>query len=197
MRPYSSVATALAVAALVFATACDDDSTSPNKNDLTPAEARTVAAAVFGEIVRAIGSASPASASTAASLSVAARPATVTASVQARCSAGGSISGEWTFNDDTNASGTGTKSGSVTLAASNCNISTGERTLTTNGSYTFTFAASFTNNALSSDFVWNGTGNFEWTGGSCALDYTIRVAPQGRRTLSGTVCGVDVQGTVE
>jgi hypothetical protein len=63
-----------------------------------------------------------------------------------------------------------------------------------NGGYNYTFGASFTNHILSSNFVWDAGGTLTWTGGSCTLDYTVEVTPTGKKTLSGTVCGVDVTG---
>lgn len=195
MRPFPRVLPGFAAIAFALTTGCSDkDSTPPNNTDLSSAEARAVASALFSEMARAIGSPTPSSVSANATTNVG---PTVTANISSQCSAGGTLNGNWTFNNDVNGSGTGTKSGTVTFAASNCNISTGQRTITTNGSYTFTFAASFTNHLLSSNFVWNGDGDFAWSGGSCTLDYSVTITPQGRRSLSGTICGVTVDGTVD
>lgn len=120
----------------------------------------------------------------------------MTLNVSANCPGGGTVKGSASFTNDLNSSGTGTRSGSVTISASQCNVSTGQRTLTTDGNYTYTFTAGYTNNVLSSNFLWKATGDFTWTGGACALDYSVTVTPQGTKTFSGTVCGVDVSGTV-
>lgn len=196
MRRISNTVYGLAAIVLAAATACGGDSTSPQVNaSLSPAEARAVASALFGQIaVGAAGSSTPSSSTTPATQSVTGTP-TATATVNATCAGGGTIKGTYIFTSDVNASGTGTRSGSVAVSASNCTVSTGQRTITTDGAYLFTFSASFTNNALSSNFLWDASGNFTWTGGACALDYTITVTPQGSKSLNGTVCGVDVTGT--
>lgn len=196
MRRISKTVYGLAAIALAAATACGGDSTSPKTNNsLTPAEARAVASALFGQIaVAAAGSSTPSSSTIPATQSTTAAP-TATVTINANCAGGGTIKGTYIFTNDVNASGTGTRSGSVAVSASNCTVSTGQRTITTDGAYLFTFSASFTNNALSSNFVWDAGGNFTWTGGSCALDYTITVTPQGAKSLNGTICGVDVTGT--
>lgn len=196
MRRFSHAVYGFAAAAIAAATACGGDSASPQNgsNSLTPAEARTVASALFGEIARAVGSPTPSSSNARANQSVAGP--TVSATVNATCSGGGTIHGTYLFNSDVNSAGTGALSGSVTVAASQCTVSTGQRTISTDGSYTYTFSASLVNNALASNFVWKAGGTFTWTGGSCTLDYTVTVTPQGTRSLSGTICGVDVTGTV-
>jgi hypothetical protein len=195
MRRFPNAAYGLAATALLMATACSGDSTSP-KNSLSPAEARAVASALFSDIARAVGSPTPSSASIAPANQSAGVPTTVSATVNGNCSGGGTIHGTFGFNSDVNTAGTGTLSGSVTVAASQCVVSTGQRAITTDGSYTYTFSASLVNNALSSNFVWKAGGTFTWTGGSCTLDYTVTVTPQGSKSLSGTICGVDVTGTI-
>jgi hypothetical protein len=197
MHGISNTVYGFAVMALAAATACGSDSASPQtgSDSLTPAEARVVANALFGQIaVAAAGSSTPSSSTIPATQSATGTP-TVTATVNANCAGGGTIKGSYIFNNDVNASGTGTRSGSVTVSASNCTVSTGQRTITTDGAYVYTFSASFTNNALSSNFAWHGGGTFTWTGGACTLDYTVTVTPQGSKSLSGTICGVDVTGT--
>lgn len=179
---------------LAFGIGACGDSTGPSAEaTLSPAEARTVASALFNEIARAAGSPTPNP--SGASQSVAGVP-TLSLSINATCAAGGSLKGTLEFTDEANAQGTGRKSGVISVTAANCNVSTGERTISANGGYTYNFSASFTNHVLSSNFVWDAGGTLTWTGGSCTLDYMIEVTPQGRRTLSGTVCGVDVAATV-
>ena len=43
--------------------------------------------------------------------------------------------------------------------------------------------------------TYGGSGTLNWTGGSCTLDYAVDVTPQGARSFSGTVCGVDISGS--
>jgi hypothetical protein len=192
MRQFSKAATVLTGLALGAAVACGGDSTSPAAdNSLTPAEARVVASSLFGEITAAVGSPTPSSSTVPAGASRATVP-TLTATINANCREGGTIQGTYLFTSDLDAAGTGTKSGSITVTASQCKVSTGERTISTDGSYTYTFSAGFTNNVWSSDFVWKANGAFTWTGGSCTLDYTVTITPQGARSYSGTVCGTDV-----
>ena len=197
MRRFSNAVYSLAAIALAATTACGSDSASPqsNSDSLSPAEARAVASALFGQIaVAAAGSSTPSSSTIPATQSATSAPG-VTATVNASCPGGGTIKGTYLFTNDVNASGTGTRSGSVTVSAQNCTVPTGQRTITTDGAYLYKFSASFTNNALSSNFVWDAGGTFIWTGGACTLDYTVTVTPQGTKSLNGTICGVDVTGT--
>jgi hypothetical protein len=192
MRTFARPGSAILALVLGAAVACGD-STSPKQATLSPEEARNVASALFSEIARAAGSPTPASANSGASQSIAGGP-TVSFSLNATCSAGGSLKGTFEFTDEANAQGTGKKSGVISVTANECNVNTGERMIAANGGYTYNFSASFTNHVLSSNFVWDAGGTLTWTGGSCTLDYTIEVTPQGRTMLSGTVCGVDVSG---
>jgi hypothetical protein len=175
-------------------TACGADSTNPTADSLSPTEARTVAAALFNEISRAATSSSSSSTAPTSSASLAAAP-TLSATVNATCSLGGTLKGSFEFTNDVNSSGTGTRSGAITVTAAQCVVSTGTRTIAADGSLTYTFSVSLTNNVPSSNFVWNGSGTLNWTGGSCTLDYSVQVTPQGAKSLTGTVCGVDVTGT--
>lgn len=181
----------LALGVAVAGAACGSDSTAPNQS-LSQAEARAVASAMFGNVAASVGSQTPSKNTTGTSES---SVPTLTLSVSANCSGGGTVKGTAIFTNDVDLAGTGTKSGSVTVTAEQCNVDTGERILTTDGSYTYSFTAGFTNNVQSSDFVWKANGAFTWTGGSCALDYTVTVTPQGNKSFSGTVCGVDIAAT--
>jgi hypothetical protein len=180
--------------ALALAGACGDTA-SPTQASLSPDEARNVASALFSEIARAAGSPTPSSARSGASSSVAGVP-TVSLRINAACAAGGSLEGTFEFTDEANAQGTGKKSGVLSVTANACNVDTGTRVIAANGGYTYNFSASFTNHVLTSNFVWDAGGTLTWTGGSCTLDYTVEVTPLGKKTLSGTVCGVDVSGDV-
>jgi len=160
------------------------------------AEARAIASAVFANLARAVGSPTPTSNSNVAAQSVAAAGPTVSVNINANCSNGGAIGGTFSLTSDLNANGNGTVSGAVAVAAAHCNIDTGERVISVDGGFNFDFNVGVSNHLPSSDFVWVGTGTLVWTGGSCTLDYTVRIAKNGTRTATGTVCGVDVRGTM-
>lgn len=172
-----------AVAATV---ACgSDSSTGPKNSGLTAAEAQQVAISIFTEVSKALSSVG-ATAPTAASRSVAAAPAQTFSSP---CTNGGTISGSFTFTSTLDSQGTGTVDGSMTITPSGCKVSTGTRTIQVDGSLNFTFATAFTKGAQSGDFTFHGGGSFTWTGGSCTMDYTVTVTPQGKQTITGTLCG--------
>ena len=190
MRTISRSTFGFVALALGYASACGD-STSPNTGTMSPTEARAVASALFSEISRAVGSTTPSGPSSGATQSTI---PTFTATINAQCSQGGSLKGTWELTNSVNSAGTGTISGAVTVTAAECVVNTGERTLSANGGYAFAFQAAFTNSRLSSNFLWDASGTLNWTGGSCTLDYTIEVTPQGRKKLAGTICGVDVTG---
>jgi hypothetical protein len=195
MRRFRNVVHTLTGLALVTAAGCGGDSTSPQAT-VSRAEARAIASAVFANLARAVGSPTPTSTSNnVAALSAAAGP-TVTASIRANCSNGGTIAGTFNLTSDVNANGNGTVSGAVSVAAASCNIDTGERVIAVDGGFDFNFNVGVSNHLPSSDFVWVATGTLVWTGGSCTLDYTVRIARNGARTVTGTVCGVDVRGTM-
>jgi hypothetical protein len=159
------------------------------------AEARAIASAVFANLARAVGSPTPTSNNVAAQ-SVAAAGPTVSVNIHADCTNGGAVAGTFSLTSDVNANGNGTVSGAVTVAAAHCNIDTGERVIAVDGGFNFDFNVGLSNRVQSSDFVWVGTGTLVWTGGSCTLDYTVRIARNGSRSVTGTVCGVDVRGTM-
>jgi hypothetical protein len=195
MRRFRNVVHTLAGLALVTAAGCGGDSTSPQQATVSRAEARAIASAVFANLARAVGSPTPTSNNVAA-LSVAAAGPTVTANINANCSNGGAIAGTFSLTSDVNANGNGTVSGAVTVAAAHCNIDTGERIISVDGGFNFNFNVGVSNHLPSSDFVWVATGTLVWTGGSCTLDYTVRIARNGTRTVTGTVCGIDVRGSM-
>jgi hypothetical protein len=161
-----------------------DSSTGPKNSGLTAAEAQQVAVAIFTEVSKAlssVGASSPAP----ASQSVAAAPTTFSSP----CTNGGTISGSFTFTSTLDSQGTGTVDGSMTITPSGCKVSTGSRIIEVSGSLNFTFSMAFTKGAQSGNFVFHGGGSFTWTGGSCTMDYTVTLTPQGKETISGTVCG--------
>ena len=195
MRRFRNVVHTLAGLALVTAAGCGGDSTSPQAT-VSPAEARAIASAVFANLSRAVGSPTPTSNANVAAQSVAAAGPTVTVNIHADCSKGGTIAGTFSLTSDLNANGNGTVSGAVSVAAAHCNIDTGERIISADGGFNFDFNVGLANHLPSSDFVWVATGTLVWTGGSCTLDYTVKIAKNGTRTVTGTVCGVDVKGTM-
>jgi hypothetical protein len=171
-----------AVAATV---ACGDSSTAPKNNGLTAAEAQQVAMSIFSEVSKALSSVG-ATAPTAASRSVAAAPAQTFSSP---CTNGGTISGSFTYTSTVDNQGTGSVNGSIGITPNGCKVSTGTQVIEVSGSLNFTFAMAFTKGAPSGDFTFHGSGNITWTGGSCTLDYNVTVTPQGKETVTGTVCG--------
>jgi len=172
-----------AVAATV---ACGgDSSTGPKNNALTAAEAQQVAIAIFTEVSKALSSVG-ATAPTAASRSVASQP---TQTFSSPCTNGGTIGGTFSFTSNLDSQGSGTVNGSMTITPSGCKVSTGSRIIEVGGSLNFTYSMAFTKGAQSGNFTFHGGGSFTWSGGSCAMDYTVTVTPQGKETVNGTLCG--------
>jgi hypothetical protein len=191
MRHFRNVVHTLAGLALVTAAGCAGDSTSPSR--VSRAEARAIASAVFTDITRAVGSQTPTSSNVLPQSAASVGP-TVTATINADCTNGGRIGGTFSLTSDLNANGNGNVSGKASVAAANCNIDTGERLITVNGGYDFDFNVGLSNHQQSSDFVWVATGTLMWTGGSCTLNYTVRITRNGTRSVTGTACGFDVRG---
>jgi hypothetical protein len=170
--------------------ACGGSSTEPNNGGtLTVAEAQLVAANLFVEISRALSSAKVATSNAAAAQSVSMVPTTVRMNVDGVCTGGGTIKGTYLITSDFNNSGSGSQSANVTVTSVGCSVSTGQRSIAVGGTYTLTYNVSFTNFAASSNYVWKQTGNFTWSGGSCAMDYNMTVTPQGKTSYSGSFCG--------
>jgi hypothetical protein len=195
MRRFRNVVHTLTGLALVTAAGCGGDTTSPTQATVSRAEARAIASAMFANLTRAVGSPTPTSNNVAVQ-SVAAAGPTVTANINANCSNGGTIAGTFGLTSDVDANGNGTVTGAVTVSAAHCNVDTGERIISVDGGFNFDFNVGLSNHRPSSDFVWVATGTLVWTGGSCTLDYTVRITKNGTRTVTGTVCGVDVSGTM-
>ena len=171
-------------------TACGGSSTAPNSaGTLTVAEAQLVAANLFVEISRALSSAKASTNIAPAAWSAAAVPTTVTLNVNGVCTGGGTIKGTYLITSDFNNSGTGSQSANVSVTSVGCSVSTGQRSIAVGGTYTLTYNVSFTYFAVSSNYVWKQTGNFTWSGGSCAMDYNMTVTPQGKTSYTGSFCG--------
>jgi len=182
------------LALLGILTACggSDSVAGPGGSSLSSSEAQLVVANLFSEISKAIASGVVSKSASPAAARAAAAPTTVHETLSSSCAAGGTVTGTYTFTSDFNAQGAGTESGSVTVTTNACQVSTGTRTIAVGGSFTLTFSVTYANFAPASNFTWNETGNFTWSGGSCAIDYTAIVTPQGKQTVTGSVCGVNI-----
>ena len=55
----------------------------------------------------------------------------------------------------------------------------------------------FAQNVALSKFNWRGTGSFTWSGGNCAIDYSMNYtgAATGKFTITGSICGVNVSSS--
>ncbi len=175
-------------------TACggSDSVSGPSGNSLTSAEAQLVVANLFTEISKALASGVVTTAASPTAARAAAAPTTIKETLSSTCAAGGTVTGTYTFTSDFNQQGAGTESGSVTVTTNACQVSTGSRTIAVGGSFSLTFNVTYANFAPASNFTWNETGNFTWSGGSCAINYTAVVTPQGKQTVTGSVCGQSI-----
>src|SRR5262249_20708808 len=160
--------------------ACGSDSATAPKT-LSASEAQLVASNLFVEISKALSTAViSTSVAPAAETATATAPTTVKSTLNSACQAGGKITGTYTYTSDFSNSGSGTQSGSVTVVTDGCKVSSGTQTIAVSGNLSLTFSVNYTNFAPSSNYQWRETGNFSWSGGSCAIDYTITVTPQGK-----------------
>jgi len=182
------------VAVLGLLTACGggDSVSGPNGNTLTSVEAQLVVANLFTEISKAIASGVVTTAPSPTAARATAAPTTVHETLNSKCTAGGTVTGTYTFTSDFNAQGAGAQSGSVTVTTNGCQVSTGSRSIAVGGSFSLTFSVTYANFAPASNFTWNETGNFTWSGGSCAIIYTAVVTPQGMQSITGSVCGQSI-----
>jgi autotransporter translocation and assembly factor TamB len=174
--------------------ACGSDSaTSPgDKSALTSTEAQQVAIALFTEIDNAWAKASSSKAALAPTASLATTPTTFNETINSTCSAGGSITGTVNGSIDFDGTGTGSESVSMSVKMAGCKLNTGQKTIAVDGNLTYSLGVSYLNAKQSSDFVWKGKGSFNWTGGSCVIDYGVTLTPQGRGSESGTFCGTNI-----
>jgi hypothetical protein len=180
----------LAGALALFAGCGGEGTTSPLATKLSQQQAQTVAVSLFDEVARAMANLSFAPSSDRVSFLRSGMP---TVTVSSSCAAGGKLDGSLTYTDNTNSAGTGTVSGSMTINIVNCGVSTGSGSIAVNGRMAFTFSVSFLRGVQSSDFVFQGSGNFTWTGGEpCSFNYTVKIAPNGNGTIKGEMCGESV-----
>jgi hypothetical protein len=193
MRQGMSIRATVSLILLGTLLACGGDTTTaPKTPTLSKAEAQQVATGIFSEVSKALLNTGVSTPTAAAARSIA---AAATPSFSSPCTNGGSISGSYSFTDGLNAQGTGTVSGSITVTSNGCEVSTGTRTVNVGGSFQFTYSMAFTQFVQSGNSMFHGAGTFTWDGNSCPMDYTVTLTPQGKATVSGTVCGQSVDGT--
>lgn len=198
----------LSLAVLAATASCGSDSTAPksNSSSLSAAEATTVASAMFEQISLALSKSGglfvdraapfgPSAALVPTGPLFAAAPLTGTVQVTSACTLGGTITGTYTWNETINNDGSGSASGNFATTIANCQVSTGTRTIAVNGNLTYTFNMTLASNASLDTFNWQASGNFNWSGGSCSLNYTIAYVGTGKETITGSICGVNINET--
>jgi hypothetical protein len=174
------------VAALAIACG-GESSTGPKANQLSAAEAQEVAIGVFSEISNALATSGFGNVA-AVGASASALPTTT---LNSACSLGGRITGTFTYSEFPS-SGTGTETGTMSVTPQSCVVSTGSRNIAVSGQLTWTYSASYRNFAQSGNMIWRASGSFNWSGGSCVMDYSMTITPSGNGSLSGSVCGQSV-----
>jgi hypothetical protein len=193
-RPTSLIRGAAAACTIGVLIGCGSDSTTgPKKDTLSQTEVQQVAANIFAEVSKALSTLGALAPSGAARSVAAAAP---TQSFSSPCTNGGTIAGNFTYTDNTNAQGTGSLNGNITVAPQACKVSTGTRLIDVGGSITFSFTMNFVQFAQSGNFTFHGGGAFTWSGGSCPMDYNVTITPQGKESISGTICGQTVSSNL-
>lgn len=191
-RQRSLIRGAAAVCTVGALIGCGDSTTGPKQDTLSATEVRQVAANIFAEVSKALSSLSFAPPA-AAARSVAAAP---TQTFSSACTNGGSMSGSFSYTDNTNSQGTGSLNGTIAMTPQACKVSTGTRMIDVGGSINFTFTMNFVQFEQSGNFTFHGGGAFTWSGGSCPLNYDVTVTPEGKETISGTICGETVDSSL-
>lgn len=172
--------------------ACSDSSTGPKATvTMTAQEALAVASGIMVEVSNALGrtagfDVAPLGASAAVMPS---QPFDVT------CTNGGKISGNITYAFNVSDAGTGQITGSMTVTPQSCMVSNGTKLIPVSGQWTVDFTMNF-NQFLAGDFIWHAFGALAWEGGSCSLDYTMKLSPDGHGRVTGTFCGVTLDSTI-
>jgi hypothetical protein len=178
---------------------CGSDSTGPKggQSTLTTQQATLVATGIFEELSLALGKSGFSGQAAPIAARLSSVPITGTASINAPCTNGGNITGTYNYSDDIGSNGSGTASGAMTVVMAGCKVSTGTDLIAVSGNLTYTFSFVFSQQASLDTFDWRGTGSFNWTGGSCGIDYTVHYtgATGGQFVIKGTVCGVNVSQT--
>ena len=198
-RPTTAIRSLVATTLFATIAACGgSDSTGPGKQTFSVTEATTVATNIMVEISKALatagfaGNAGP----SGALASVAAVPITGSANYSGNCTNGGTVTGHYDYSGNFDSQGGGTMSGTISSVLNGCKVSTGTRLISVGGQLTWTYGASFSQNASLNTYDWHGVGSFTWDGGSCSMDYSVHYVGTGTYGISGTFCGVNVsQGT--
>lgn len=191
---YPLVNRRLALAGLILPVlaACSSSSQTDNTGggaSLTATEAPVVASAIFQSAFSAMQNATFSSLKEGHALLL--QP---TATFNAPCTGGGSISGSITYTTSLNAQGTGSETDAMSINENSCAVSTGKRTITVAGTLTFNFSMSLAAYALTT-YTATATGNFTWSGGNCAINYTVSMNGTGHYGISGSICGVNVSAS--
>jgi hypothetical protein len=173
-------------------TACGHDSTGP-KATLTSAEAQQVSLGLFSEIGRAYATRTMSGAALGGSSAVAASPTTHSGTINAKCLAGGTVTGTIAITSTLDTAGTGLESMTMSVAIAGCEVDDGEKTIALDGNMTFGFDAGLTK--YSGTYVWTGTGAFTWEGGNCSFDYAFTETHDQHGSETGTFCGSTVSYT--
>ncbi|HEY4322265.1 MAG TPA: hypothetical protein VGM77_13950 [Gemmatimonadales bacterium] len=184
----------LALAALILPlfSACSSSGSTDNTGGgatLSATEAPVVASAIFSSAFSALSSATFSSLKDGRAMLV--QP---TATFNAPCTGGGSISGSLNLTNSLNGQGTGSEAYAMSINENSCAVSTGTRTITVGGTLTFNFNMSLVAYALTA-YTATATGNFTWSGGSCAINYTVTMNGAGHYGISGSLCGVSISAS--
>jgi len=179
--------------------ACGSDGPTEPEVHLSVQEATTLASALLTEVSAALDNAGlslnrlPANPARLSGANLSAMP---TQSFNSNCMNGGKISGSMTYTDNTNSNGTGSISATMTVTPQACRVSTGSQLIAVNGSLVYTLNATFVN-AEVGDMTFGGKGAINWSGGSCSMDYSLRITAAGTATLKGVVCGQAINQTID
>lgn len=183
---------AIAATILPLAAGCSSSSSTENTGggaSLSASEAPVVASAIFQSAFTALDGATFSSLKDGRALLM--QP---TATFNAPCTGGGSISGSINLTNSLNAQGSGSETDAMSINENSCAVSTGTRTITVGGTLTFNFNMIFAAYALTA-YTANATGNFTWSGGSCAINYTVSMNGAGHYGISGSICGINVSAS--
>lgn len=194
-RPTITFRSLVSIALLGAVAACGgSDSTGPKQASFTSVQATTVATNLMTEISRALSTAGfgANTAPVGAAASVSQVPINASADYSGTCTNGGTVTGHYSYTGNFDSQGSGTMSGTMTSTLNGCKVSDGTRLIAVGGQFNWTYNATFSQNAALNNYTWHATGNFNWDGGNCAIDYTVNYVGTGAYTLTGTFCGVDI-----
>ena len=180
----------LAVGVLTLS-ACSSDSSTGPKTTMTAQEALAVASGIMVEVSNALGRTAGFDVANLGA-SAAVMPSQP---FNATCTNGGKISGNITYAFGVGEDGTGQITGSMTVAPESCMVSNGTKLIAVSGQWTVDFTMNYTQ-SVAGDFIWHAFGALTWDGGSCSLDYTMTLSPNGHGRVNGTFCGVTLNSTL-